>query len=117
MRVPRADALHCALIAGTSCAPSAIAVNTPSSIAARIAAVRWYAWTVSKNSSGDGAVVVAMGMDYIAAAGKTKEQLMKAIFTAMVLVAGVCAGVGAQQQDFSKVEIKTTKIGGNFYML
>ena len=42
---------------------------------------------------------------------------MKAIFTAMMLVTTVSAGARAQQQDFSQVQIKTTKIGGNFYML
>ena len=42
---------------------------------------------------------------------------MKAMMTAVVLAAALGIGVRAQQQDFSKVEIKTTKIGGNFYML
>jgi cyclase len=42
---------------------------------------------------------------------------MKAVMTAVALAAMVGAGAQAQQQDFSKVEIKTTKIGGNFYML
>ena len=42
---------------------------------------------------------------------------MKAVMTAVALAAIVGAGAQAQQQDFSKVEIKTTKIGGNFYML
>src|SRR4029450_12766443 len=33
-------------------------------------------------------------------------------------LAVVCAAAGyAQQQDFSKVEIKTTKLGGNVYQL
>jgi cyclase len=42
---------------------------------------------------------------------------MKAMMTAVVLAACVCAPAFAQQQDFTKVEIKTTKISGNFYML
>jgi len=42
---------------------------------------------------------------------------MKAILTAVVLAAGISAGVRAQQQDFSQVQIKTTKLSGNFYML
>ena len=42
---------------------------------------------------------------------------MKAMMTAVVLAAVLGIGVRGQQQDFSKVEIKTTKIGGNFYML
>ena len=42
---------------------------------------------------------------------------MKAMMTAVVLAAAMSAGARAQQQDFSKVEIKTTRIGGNFYML
>ena len=42
---------------------------------------------------------------------------MKAMMTAVVLAAMLGIGVRGQQQDFSKVEIKTTKIGGNFYML
>src|SRR4051812_1088123 len=110
MRVPRSDALHAAAIAATVRAPSPIAVNRSSAMAARSAAVRWYACTVSKNSSGEGAVWVAMRMDYIAAAGQIKEQPMKAILTALALVAGVASGARAQQQDFSKVEIKTTKV-------
>src|SRR6476620_11076891 len=42
---------------------------------------------------------------------------MKARYASLALVC--CAGIAlqAQQQDFSKVEIKTTKIGTNFYML
>ena len=42
---------------------------------------------------------------------------MKALMASLALV--ICAGVvmPAQQQDFSQVEIKTTKIGTNFYML
>jgi glyoxylase-like metal-dependent hydrolase (beta-lactamase superfamily II) len=39
------------------------------------------------------------------------------MITAVALAAAMGAGARAQQQDFSKVEIKTTKIGGNFYML
>ena len=42
---------------------------------------------------------------------------MKAMMTAVALAAMLGIGVRGQQQDFSKVEIKTTKIGGNFYML
>jgi glyoxylase-like metal-dependent hydrolase (beta-lactamase superfamily II) len=42
---------------------------------------------------------------------------MKAMMTAVMLAAAVSVGVRAQQQDFSKVEIKTTKLAGNFYML
>src|SRR5436190_4615661 len=42
---------------------------------------------------------------------------MKKTMTVIALALGVCAGAQAQQQDFSKVEIKTTKIGTNFYML
>src|SRR6202163_3148181 len=37
-----------------------------------------------------------------------------AVLAGVVLTAGAA---GAQQQDFSKVEIKTTKIGSNFYTL
>ena len=40
---------------------------------------------------------------------------MKVMIAGLVLVA--CVGVQAQQQDFSQVQIKTTKLGGNFYML
>ena len=43
---------------------------------------------------------------------------MRAFFVgvAAAVVAGATA-IGAQQQDFSKVEIKTTKVAGNFYTL
>ena len=37
------------------------------------------------------------------------------MLTATIALAG--AAVSAQQQDFSKVEIKTTKVAGNVYML
>ena len=42
---------------------------------------------------------------------------MKALIAGLALA--VCVGVGsqAQQQDFSQVQIKTTKLAGNFYML
>jgi cyclase len=40
---------------------------------------------------------------------------MRITFFAFVLAAAV--GVSAQQQDFSQVQIKTTKIAGNFYTL
>src|SRR4051812_9277335 len=42
---------------------------------------------------------------------------MKAVMTAVALAALVSVAALAQQQDFSKVEIKTTKLSGNFYML
>jgi len=42
---------------------------------------------------------------------------MKAFRASLVLAACVSVSAVAQQQDFSKVEIKTTKIGTNFYML
>src|ERR1043165_5920466 len=42
---------------------------------------------------------------------------MKAVITAVTLAACVVAGTRAQQQDFSQVQIKTTKLAGNFYML
>ncbi|MCU1384953.1 MAG: hypothetical protein JWL71_3650 [Acidobacteria bacterium] len=42
---------------------------------------------------------------------------MKAVLTAIALAAAVGVGAQAQQQDFSKVEIKTTKVAGNVYML
>ena len=35
----------------------------------------------------------------------------------LALAVCLCAPVGAQQQDFSQVQIKTTKLAGNFYML
>ncbi len=41
---------------------------------------------------------------------------MRTLFTTVALAALVIA-IPAAQQDFSKVEIKTTKIGGNFYTL
>ena len=34
-----------------------------------------------------------------------------------VAVAAVSGGIVLAQQDFSQVQIKTTKIGGNFYTL
>jgi len=42
---------------------------------------------------------------------------MKALPASLVLAACIGVPAFAQQQDFSKVEIKTTKIGTNFYML
>src|SRR3954451_18422714 len=42
---------------------------------------------------------------------------MKAILRTIAVVAGVCAGAHAQQQDFSQVQITTTKLAGNFYTL
>ena len=35
----------------------------------------------------------------------------------LALAVCICASVGAQQQDFSQVQIKTTKVAGNFYTL
>jgi hypothetical protein len=54
--MPRSDALHFAAISRTVPAPSSIAVNTSSSSAAFIAAVRWCAKMVSKYNSGEGIV-------------------------------------------------------------
>ena len=42
---------------------------------------------------------------------------MKAMFAGLALAACVGATALAQQQDFSKVEIKTTKLASNFYTL
>ena len=42
---------------------------------------------------------------------------MKAVIAGLVLVAGVAVPAQAQHQDFSQVQIKTTKLSGNFYML
>jgi cyclase len=42
---------------------------------------------------------------------------MKAMMTAVAVAAMISTSALAQQQDFSKVEIKTTKLSGNFYML
>ncbi len=42
---------------------------------------------------------------------------MKLIAAACVTFVCLSTAATGQQQDFSKVEIKTTKIGGNFYML
>ena len=42
---------------------------------------------------------------------------MKAMFAGLAVAACVGATVLAQQQDFSKVEIKTTKLASNFYTL
>ena len=41
---------------------------------------------------------------------------MRTFMTTLALAAALTAGMAAQQ-DFSKVEIKTTKIGGNYYTL
>ena len=42
---------------------------------------------------------------------------MKVTIAGLVLAACACAPAYAQQQDFSQVQIKTTKLAGNFYML
>jgi len=42
---------------------------------------------------------------------------MKLIAAASIAFLGLSAAAAGQQQDFSKVEIKTTKLAGNFYML
>jgi glyoxylase-like metal-dependent hydrolase (beta-lactamase superfamily II) len=42
---------------------------------------------------------------------------MKTVRTAIALVAYLGVAAQAQQQDFSQVQIKTTKLAGNFYML
>ena len=42
---------------------------------------------------------------------------MKVMIAGLVLVACVGVRTQAQQQDFSQVQIKTTKLAGNFYML
>src|SRR5882724_6717377 len=44
-------------------------------------------------------------------------EAMKTVITAMALAACVGVAAQAQQQDFSQVQIKTTKLAGNFYML
>src|SRR3954462_15017015 len=40
---------------------------------------------------------------------------MKAVLVAVAVAVG--AGAAAQQQDFSQIQIKTTKLAGNFYTL
>jgi hypothetical protein len=42
---------------------------------------------------------------------------MKLVTAALVSVLCLPAAARAQQQDFSQVQIKTTKLAGNFYML
>ena len=42
---------------------------------------------------------------------------MKTVMTAIALAACVAVAAQAQQQDFSQVQIKTTKLAGNFYTL
>jgi cyclase len=42
---------------------------------------------------------------------------MKLLWTAAALILGLIPVAGAQQQDFSKVEIKVTKVSGSIYML
>jgi len=42
---------------------------------------------------------------------------MKIFIPAVALAACLAVPAAAQQQDFSKIEIKTTKLSGNFYML
>ena len=42
---------------------------------------------------------------------------MKTMIAAMALAACVGIAAQAQQQDFSQVQIKTTKVAGNFYTL
>src|SRR5471030_2506467 len=46
-----------------------------------------------------------------------KEKPMKVIKAALVLAACLCVSASAQQQDFSTVQIKTTKLASNFYTL
>src|ERR1043165_1148943 len=67
---------------------------------------------VSKNRSGVGAVV-AMGWIIV----RGKEFAMRLIPAACVAFVCLSTAASGQQQDFSKVEIKTTKLAGNFYML
>ena len=49
----------------------------------------------------------------------TRRRLLRSIgvYALPLALAITAAGVHAQQQDFSKVEIKTTKLSGNFYTL
>ena len=42
---------------------------------------------------------------------------MKVMIAGLVVSACLCVPALAQQQDFSQVQIKTTKLAGNFYML
>src|SRR3982074_2003532 len=42
---------------------------------------------------------------------------MKVLIAGLALAVGVGVSTQAQQQDFSQVQIKTTKLAGNFYML
>ena len=42
---------------------------------------------------------------------------MRAVITGLVIAVCVSAAAHAQQQDFSQVQIKTTKLAGNFYTL
>src|SRR4051812_47019829 len=69
---------------------------------------------VLKKCSGDGsAVVVDMAVDY----SRPEESAMKAMIAGLVVSGCLCAPALAQQQDFSQVQIKTTKLAGSFYML
>jgi hypothetical protein len=59
-----------------------------------------------------------MGMDYIASAVHAEASVMKTVMTAIALAR--CVGVAAHAQqphDFSQVQIRTTKLAGNFYTL
>ena len=49
----------------------------------------------------------------------TRRRLLRSIgvYALPLALAIAAAGVHAQQQDFSKVEIKTTKLSANFYTL
>src|SRR6266498_6024613 len=64
MRMPRDEAWQCLAIISAVAGAPAIAVNTSSSMAALIVAVRWYALMVSNRSAGDGAgwLVVVPGL-------------------------------------------------------
>src|SRR2546427_338582 len=76
MRMPRGDAPQRAARLSKVFAPSPMAVNTPSSIPARSAAVRWYALTVSQKATGlgsGGAVAEA------AFAGSTRPAIRKVL--------------------------------------
>ena len=60
MRMPRSDAEQWRAMEATSPGPSPTARNTSRSMAARSAAVRWCACSVSKTSAGFGATAVAI---------------------------------------------------------
>ena len=53
----------------------------------------------------------------VRAAGAAREEPMRRMVAVVVVGLLAAAHAAAQQQDFSQVQIKTTKIAGNFYTL